>query len=363
MPISISRTTQRQTSCIATTAIGALAGVAYSEEGLVQAGMGVDAGDFDNDGDEDIFVTNFSDDVNTLYQNQGHGSFVDATHVAGLGGAVRPLLGWSTGLADFDLDGWLDLFVVNGHLYPQLEAHPLGLSYRQRNQLHWNKGGIFAPAAIEGLEAERMSRGAAFGDYDNDGDPDMVVINLNDRPSLLRNDGGNRNHWLGLDLVGAQGRDAMGAVVRLWVGDRQLRRRAKRGYGYLSSSDGRVLFGLGDATAVEKLEVRWPSGRMEVVERPHVGRYLLMREGTGAVVADYNNPVSVAPSVPQPVLQNLAVPIPAAEPKLGWTPSMYYERALSVASLRQRQAIELTPPQLRKPLVEQLKIYEAGLRK
>ena len=111
--------------------------------------MGVDAGDFDNDGDEDIFVTNFSDDVNTLYQNQGHGSFVDATHVAGLGGAVRPLLGWSTGLADFDLDGWLDLFVVNGHLYPQLEAHPLGLSYRQRNQLHWNKGGIFARNSID----------------------------------------------------------------------------------------------------------------------------------------------------------------------------------------------------------------------
>ncbi len=207
-----------------------------------------------------------------------------------------------------------------------------------------------------------MSRGAAFGDYDNDGDLDMVVINLNDRPSLLRNDGGNRNHWLGLDLVGAQGRDAMGAVVRLWVGDRQLRRRAKRGYGYLSSSDGRVLFGLGDATAVEKLEVRWPSGRIEVVERPHVGRYLLMREGTGAVVADYNNPVSVAPSVPEPVLQNLAVPIPAAEPKLGWTPSMYYERASALyAQGRYRETLVLLRPVMARYPRETRLHYIAGV--
>ena len=342
--------------------VGAFAGVAYSEEGRVQAGMGVDAGDYDNDGDEDIFVTNFSDDVNTLYRNQGHGSFADATHTAGLGGAARPLLGWSTALADFNLDGWLDIFVANGHLYPQLETHPLGLSYRQRNQLYWNRAGVFAPAAIAGLEAERVSRGAAFGDYDNDGDLDIVVNNLNDRPSLLRNDGGNRNHWLGLDLVGAQGRDAMGAVVRLWVGDRELRRRAKRGYGYLSSSDGRVLFGLGDATTVEKIEVRWPSGRIEVVERPQVGRYLLMREGSGAVVADYNNPVSVVPSVPEPVLQNPAERIPAVEPKPGWTPSMYYERASALyAQGRYRETLALLRPVLaRYPRETQLH-YIAGV--
>ena len=342
--------------------VGAFAGVAYSEEGRVQAGMGVDAGDYDNDGDEDLFVTNFSDDVNTLYRNQGDGSFTDATHAAGLGGAARPLLGWSTALADFDLDGWLDLFVANGHLYPQLEAHPLGLSYRQRNQLYWNRAGLFAPAAIAGLHMERVSRGAAFGDYDNDGDLDIVVNNLNDHPSLLRNDGGNSNHWLGLDLVGERGHDAMGAVVRLWVGDRELQRRAKRNYGYLSSSDGRILFGLGDATAVEKLEVSWPSGQVETVERPPIGRYLVIREGSGAVVADYNSPVSGAMSVPKPVLPNPVESIATVEPKRGWTQSMYYEQASELyAQGRYRETVALLRPVLaRYPRDTQLH-YMAGV--
>ena len=173
--------------------------------GARQAGMGIDSGDYDNDGDFDVVVTNFSDDVNTLYQNLGHGSFADATYAAGLGGAVRPFLGWSTALADFDSDGWLDLFVANGHLYPQLETHPLGLSYRQRNLLYWNRDGVFALADPAGLEAEQVSRGTAFGDYDNDGDLDLLVNNLNDHLSLLRNDGGNRNYWLGLELIGFGG--------------------------------------------------------------------------------------------------------------------------------------------------------------
>jgi tetratricopeptide (TPR) repeat protein len=270
--------------------VGALAGVGYSEEGKAQAGMGVDAGDYDNDGDLDLLVTNFSDDVNTLYQNQGDGTFADATYGAGLGGEARPYLGWSTALADFDSDGWLDLFVANGHLYPQLEAHPLGLRYPQRNLLYWNQGGIFrlAHEAGEALEVARVSRGAAFGDMDNDGDLDLAVVNLNDRAELLRNDGGNRHNWLGLDLVAAQGSQATGTLVRMVSGDQVLMRPAKRNYGYLSSSDGRVLFGLGERERADRVEIRWPSGQVQVLERPQTRRYWLVRQGQEPVVAAYS---------------------------------------------------------------------------
>ena len=339
--------------------IGAFAGVAYSEEGRVQAGMGVDAGDYDNDGDEDFFVTNFSDDVNTLYQNTGEGSFADATHSAGLGGAVRPFLGWSTALADFDMDGWLDLFVANGHLYPQLTAHPLGLSYRQRNLLYWNKAGVFELAEVAGLEIEQVSRGAAFGDYDNDGDLDLAVNNLNDRPNLLRNDGGNRNNWLGLDLVGAEGRGGEGAVVSLWVGGRQLVRSARRGYGYLSSSDGRVLFGLGDMAVVEKLEIRWPSGKVEVVERPPSRCYLIVREGLGAEVAAYNNAARQSMSIVQNSEVTATTAASAFDAALepitdstlafspDWTSLMFYERATALYGQgRYREALALLRPAL-----------------
>lgn len=276
------------------TEIGALAGVAYSEEGRAQAGMGVDSGDYDNDGDLDLFVTNFSDDVNTLYQNQDGGSFVDATYAVGLGGEVRPYLGWSTAFFDYDDDGWLDLFVANGHLYPQLEAHPLGLRYAQRNLLYRNEGGRFRQVTVgsgSGLAVEKVSRGTAFGDYDNDGDVDLLVMNLNDSPTLLRNDGGNRNNWLGLELIGVESnRDALGSRVRLLAGSRVQVREVKRGYGYLSQHDGRVLFGLGEEDRVDRVEIRWPAGQLQVLEQPELRRYLVVREGSEELVASYARP-------------------------------------------------------------------------
>ncbi len=267
------------------------AGVAYSEEGSAQAGMGVDFGDYDNDGDLDLFATNFSDDVNTLYQNQGDGSFVDATAAAGLGGAVRPYLGWSTAFFDADNDGWQDLFVANGHLYPQLDAHPSGLRYAQRNLFYWNERGVFRQAGTEagpGLEVEKVSRGAAFGDYDNDGDVDLLVMNLNDTPTLLRNEGGNRNNWLGLELAGEENnRDAIGARVRVIAGGRAQVREVKRGYGYQSQHDGRVLFGLGREEQVERVEIRWPSGKVQILEHPELRCYLVVREGSEVPIACY----------------------------------------------------------------------------
>jgi len=271
------------------TEMAAFAGVAYSEEGRAQAGMGVDAGDYDNDGDQDLFTTNFSDDVNTLYQNLGDGSFADATAAAGLGGEDRPFLGWSTAFFDADNNGWLDLYVANGHLYPQLETRSAGLRYAQRNLLYWNEGGRFRRAdPQQGLATEKVSRGTALGDYDNDGDTDLLVMNLNDTPTLLRNDGGNRHNWLGFELVGVESnRDGIGAQIRLFSGPDTLLQEVKRGYGYQSQHDGRVLFGLGRKESVERVEIRWPSGRLQLIERPPLRRYLVVREGSQEPVANY----------------------------------------------------------------------------
>ena len=315
--------------------VGAAAGVAYSGDGKAQAGMGVHSGDYDNDGDLDLFATNFSDDVNTLYRNDSkeHGlvsrpdrdqgksavpadddqgrvnpavpadddqdrlksavstdlQFTDVTYTAGLGGVVQPYLGWGTGFFDFDNDGWLDLFVANGHLYPQLQEHSSGLRYAQRNLLYHNRGGRFVEigeAAGPGWSLEKVSRAAALGDFDNDGDVDLFIANLNDVPSLLRNDGGNRHNWLGLKLVGVQSnRDAIGARVRVVAGDLEQVREVHRGYGFQAQHDRRLLFGLGARQRVERVEIRWPSGRRQVVETPELRRYLTIREGDHEVVA------------------------------------------------------------------------------
>ena len=271
--------------------IGLQAGVAFSGEGRDQAGMGVAAGDFDNDGRLDLFVTNFSDDVNTLYRNEGGHEiqFADVTYQVGLGGSVMPYLGWGTGFFDYDNDGWLDLYVVNGHLYPELDRYPHGLSYAQRNLIYHNRNGCFAEVqdgAGPGWSVEKVSRAASVGDYDNDGDPDLLITNLNDVPTLLRNDGGSDNHWLGLDLVGTQSnRDAIGARVNVIAGGRQLVRDVQRGHGFQAAHDKRLLFGLGEADAVERVEIRWPSGATQVVEDPPLQQYLTVTEGEGEWVA------------------------------------------------------------------------------
>ena len=296
-----------------------LAGVAYSEEGRVQSGMGIAAGDYNNDGYLDILVTNHSDDVNTLYENQGDGFFVDVTAGAELGGEVRPYLCWTPALFDADNDGWLDIFVAAGHIFPQLDTHPTGMPYAQRNLFYWNEGGTFRLAADEvgpGLAPQKVSRGAAFGDYDNDGDVDLVVMNLNDRPTLLRNEGGNHNNWLGLELQGvSSNRDGMGAQVRLFSRGRMQMREVRRGYGYQSQSDGRVLFGLGQEERVDRVEIRWPSGQAQVLERPKVRRYLVVREGTDGPIASYGK--QEQPGRPLAASGRTGRSEPPSGPKLG----------------------------------------------
>ena len=262
------------------TEMATAAGLAYSENGRAQAGMGVDAGDYNRDGTPDLIVTNFSDDVNTLYRNNGDGTFDDATYAAGLGGSVRPYLGWSTAFFDYDNDGWLDLFVANGHIYPQLARLPSGLRYAQRNLLYRNERGRFAEAdGGPGWALTGVSRAAALADYDNDGDLDLFVTNLNQKPNLLRNDGGNRNNWLGLRLTGrASNRDAIGARVTLYGTGIQQTRQLQRGRGFQSQHDPRLLFGLGSATQIDSLEINWPSGHRQVLTNVPSRRYLKITE-------------------------------------------------------------------------------------
>ena len=300
--------------------VATLAGAAYSEVGKAQAGMGVHSGDYDNDGDLDLFATNFSDDVNTLYRNDSSNQprpglaarvglqFTDVTYAAGLGGLVQPYLGWGTGFFDCDNDGWLDLFVANGHLYPQLNQHPSGLRYAQRNLLYHNRQGLFievGKGAGPAWNSEKVSRAAALGDYDNDGDVDLFIVNLNALPSLLRNDGGNRHNWLGLKLAGTQSnRDAIGARVRVVAKDLEQLREVHRGYGFQAQHDHRLLFGLGDRQRVDRVEIYWPSGRRQVLVTPELRRYLIVREDSGVVLA--------FPPVPSPLAKEIAPEKPTA---------------------------------------------------
>jgi tetratricopeptide (TPR) repeat protein len=282
--------------------LGTRSGSAYSETGLAQAGMGVDAGDVDRDGDLDLYVTNFSDDVNTLYANDGQGRFTDATFAVNLGGAVRPLLGWSTLFLDADNDSWLDLFIANGHVYPALGQQAGSLTYAQRNLLYRNEGGRFVEIGrAAGLDAIAVSRGAAAGDYDNDGDTDIIVVNLNDRPRLWRNEGGNRSDWVGLDLTGsASNRDAIGARVHAHGGAARQTIEVQRGRGYQSASDPRLRLGLGDG-GLDSLVIRWPSGERQVLRDLPTRRYHALTEGQTPLarepvpVPDAATPAAVTP--------------------------------------------------------------------
>jgi hypothetical protein len=257
------------------------AGLAYGGRGRAQAGMGVAWGDYDGDLQPDLLVTNFENDYNTLYRNEGGGRFVDVTVVAGLGVAAFSWVGFGASPGDFDHDGDLDLFVANGHVHPQIERAGTGSSYAQPNHLYVNLGdGTFELLGpVSGLAADlRVSRGSLAGDYDNDGDLDLFVHNLNDRPSLLRNDW-SRGHWLGVALTGTRSnRDAVGARLHVVAGGRVQVRDVVRGSSYLGSEDPRIHFGLGEVTVVDCLVVRWPSGRRQVIRSPAVDRYLSVVE-------------------------------------------------------------------------------------
>jgi len=249
--------------------------------------MGIAVGDYNRDGKVDLYVTNFSDDYNTLYRNDGDGNFSDVSFRAGVAEATIPFLGWGTGFLDFNNDGLLDIFVANGHVYPGVDGQDWGTTFAQRPLLFRNLDGTkfeqVPPATGSGLAAVIPARGAAFGDLFNDGRIDVVLNNLDSTPTLLRNLSKNTNHWIAFKLIGLgkSPRDAIGAKVFVTTGQVRQRGDVFSGASYGSSSDQRVHFGLGAATKVDKLEIHWPSGLREQISVPAVDRLLEITEGRG----------------------------------------------------------------------------------
>ena len=259
-------------------------GAALSEDGLEQAGMGIGVGDYDLDGSLDILKTHFSDDTNVLYRNDGKGNFDDFTLRAGLGVETR-FVGWGAGIVDLDNDGHPDLFLVTGSVYPEVEQKVPAYPFRTPRLVFRNLGdGRFEELIDEagpGVAAAHTSRGCAFGDFDNDGDMDVVVINMNEPPSLLRNDVTGGGHWLKVLLVGAQSnRSAIGARVTARYGGRTQAQEVMAQASFYSANDRRLHFGLGAATAAD-LAIRWPTGATETVPNVAADQLVVIREGSG----------------------------------------------------------------------------------
>ncbi len=263
-------------------------GAALSEDGQEQAGMGVGVGDFNLDGHLDILKTNFADDTHVLYLNDGKGHFDDVTVTAGLAVETR-YVGWGAGIVDLDNDGLPDLFIATGSVYPEVERRVPAYPYKTPRLIFRNLGdGKFEELIEEagpGIVAAHSSRGCAFGDFDNDGDIDILIINLNEPPSLLRNDLSGTNHWLKVQLVGAtSNRSAIGARVTVRYGARQQTQELCAQSSFYSSNDRRLHFGLGGETSAG-LTIRWPNGGVETIPRAKADQFITVREGQGIVRA------------------------------------------------------------------------------
>lgn len=248
---------------------GLLAGNAYDEDGREQAGMGLAAADYNRDGLLDLFQTNFAADTNTIYVNQGNGFFRDRTVPSGLATATQ-FVGWGAEFLDFDHDGWPDIFAVNGHVAPSVDSAGINETFAQPRLLFWNRGdGGFHPVSQEsgaGISDRRPSRGSAVGDLDNDGDLEIVVVNIGQRPSLLKNLAEPDGNWLSVRAVSRAGSDAIGARVTVRAGDTTMIDEVRSGGSYLSQGDFRLHFGLGDIESAE-VSVGWPSGSPDSTRR------------------------------------------------------------------------------------------------
>jgi len=261
-------------------------GVALSEDGLEQAGMGVAVGDYDLDGNLDIFKTHFADDTNVLYHNDGKGNFDDVTIRAGIGVETR-YVAWGTGVVDLDNDGFPDLFVATGSVYPEVERRLPAYPFRTPRLVFRNLGdGRFEELLEEagsGVTAPHASRGCAFGDFDNDGDMDILVMNMNEPPSLLRNDVSGKNHWLKVQLVGVKtNRSAIGSRVTAQYGTRRQAQEVTAQASFYSANDRRLHFGLGSETTAD-LTVRWTNGTTQTFPKVASNQLVVIREGEGII--------------------------------------------------------------------------------
>ena len=275
------------------TDIAVIAGCAYSDNGHEQAGMGVAVGDYDCDGWFDIFKTNFADDTCNLYHNNGDGTFSDVTFASGVG-INNQYVAWGCAFLDFDNDGWPDLMQINGHVYPEIEGHSVGQTYKNPRLVYRNLGpGTTGSVTFKDVSAEMgpgiserfSSRGAAFGDYNNDGGMDALILNMNDPPSLLRNEGGNAQNWIKIKLIGtASNRSAIGARARVVTGTHAQMDEVHSGGSVMSQSDLRLHFGLGKAPFADLIEVKWPTTqKVERFSKVAANQILTIREGAGIV--------------------------------------------------------------------------------
>ena len=270
------------------TDVAVMAGCAYNEDGHEQAGMGLAVADYDCDGWFDIFKTNFADDTCNLYHNNGDGTFTDLSFSSGVG-INNNYVAWGCGFIDYDNDGWSDIVQVNGHVYPEVDNYNFGETFKNPRVVYRNLGnGHFQDVSAlmgPGISERFSSRGAAFGDYDNDGCMDVLVLNMNDLPSLLHNVGGNKQNWIKIKLVGTRcNRTAIGARVRVTTGKHIQMNEVNSGTSVMSQNDLRLHFGLGKLETVDSIEVKWPTTqKIERFERLKANQILTIREEHGIV--------------------------------------------------------------------------------
>jgi hypothetical protein len=264
-------------------------GFALNQDGREVASMGLAVGDYENNGLDDLLVTTFSDDYKVLYHNDGDANFTDVSYHIGIAQDTIPFLGWGTEFIDYDNDGWKDLMMINGHVYPSVDKYDWGTTFAERPLLYRNLAGkkfqLVPPVKNTGLAVVTPGRGAAFGDLFNDGKIDVVINSLDTTPVLLRNVNVDHHHWVEMKLVGGpkSPRDAIGATVYLFANGMKQREDVMSGGSYISSNDERVHFGLGDATTVDSVEIHWPSGVVEKMKLPNVDRIFTVEEGKGIV--------------------------------------------------------------------------------
>ena len=270
------------------TDVAVMAGCAYNDNGHEQAGMGVAVADYDCDGWFDIFKTNFADDTSNLYHNNGDGTFSDVSFASGVGVNNR-YVAWGCGFIDYDNDGWQDIIQINGHVYPEIDNYNFGQTFKNPRLVYKNLGnGRFKDVSAEmgpGISERYSSRGAAFGDYNNNGDMDVLILNLNDPPSLLRNEGGNQQNWIKIKLLGTKcNRTAIGARVRVMTGKHVQMDEVHSGDSVMSQSDLRLHFGLGKVETVDTIEVKWPTTqKIERFTQVKANQIVTIREGVGII--------------------------------------------------------------------------------